>query len=99
MEHFINTLYKRKDEYCFTIIIDKKKAKYLLSINDTANRELDKYKINEYLNLMNSGNWETRKGSFLGLSYYDKIIIDGQHRLHAFIKSNLNELETFICFG
>lgn len=99
MKHFINSLYKRKDDYSFIISIDKEKAKFLLSINDTANRELNELKVNDYVEIMNSGNWETRQGSFLGFSYYDEMISDGQHRLNAFIKSNLQTLETFICFG
>lgn len=99
MKRFINSIYKRKDEYCFIIKINKEEARYLLSLNDPDNRNIENEKIDNYIKIMNSGKWETRKGSFLGLYYFDKCVGDGQHRLNAFIKSNLKELETFICFG
>lgn len=99
MKTFINSIYKRKDEYCFIIKINKPQAKYLLSLNDPDNRDIIPQKIQDYIKIMNSGKWQTRKGSFLGLYYFDKCISDGQHRLNAFIQSEIEELETFICFG
>lgn len=99
MKKFINSIYKRKDEYCFIITISKEQAKYLLSLNDPENREIIPKRVDDYKNIMNAGNWEVKKGSFLGFSYFGKSIGDGQHRLTAFINSNLKELETFICFG
>lgn len=99
MCRFLNELLKRKDEYCFPVTITKKQAEYLLSINTSENREQKTNLINKYRLLMDAGKWETRIGSFIGLSYFDGDLTDGQHRLTAFLNSKLDTLTTFVCFG
>ncbi len=66
--------------------ITPNKAKSLLKENNM-NRPVSDRRVNHYAELMKSGKWHlTHQGIALSS---DGTIIDGQHRLHAVIKSNM----------
>lgn len=98
-ENHVDDLFSRKDESLFKTKLSKNDAKILLGLNDDENRPLENDLVDEYLNLMNQGKWKPNIIYPIGLSYYYKMLIDGQHRLTAFLKSKLPYLETYIKFG
>jgi hypothetical protein len=61
--------------------ITPQKAKDYFEKNDPDNRPINHKKVKEYRDKMKSGKWELR--DFIGFSYYDGYLINGQHRMLA----------------
>lgn len=99
MSEFLRHLMSRKDDGKFFIVINKQQAKDLLSIRDKTNRPLSSTQVAEMVEKINAGKWVTKETEPIWLSYYDELLIDGQHRLKAFIESNKSEFTTFVQFG
>lgn len=77
------------------MIITPETAKEWLS-NNTNNRSLSSPRVDQYADDMRKGNWNA---SHQGIAFYeDGTLADGQHRLHACVKSG-KTLETFVAFG
>lgn len=68
------------------ILITPSLAKEILESN-ICNRRVSKVKLELYANEMATGNWKSGTGETIKISK-NKVLIDGQHRLLAIIKSN-----------
>ena len=73
------------------LTMNKEEASELLSRNWPGNRPQDTARVKSYRWLMNAGQWLPDFGSKVTLSV-DGYLVNGQHRLRAFIDSNLNEI-------
>ena len=71
------------------LLVNPEMAKNFLSKNIINNRSLRKNKVNEYLSLMKKGLWVNNHPNPLVFTP-DGQLIDGQHRLNALIKANVN---------
>ena len=75
------------------VVMGKKDAEELLSRN-SANRKISKNQVAELVDTMNSGHWMLNGDTIVVDS--DGCLKSGQHRLTAFVKSNLMTLECLI---
>lgn len=74
--------------------ITKQQAKYWLSKNQQ-NRRLSEQKVLSYVHQMNTGQWQQTGDPIRFTGNYERLI-DGQHRLTAFVQSNLQELPVLV---
>lgn len=77
--------------------IDKAIAKHWLSKNEK-NRALSDRRVLDYLRQMNDGLWKYVGDPIRFVGEYERLI-DGQHRLSAFVKSNLEDLDVLVITG
>ena len=76
------------------LTITKEQAQFWLTKN-TNNRNLRKSKLNSYIKQMNDGQWLESADPIRFVGNYERLI-DGQHRLTAFIQSNLTSLNVLV---
>lgn len=76
--------------------IDKKIAKNWLSLNEK-NRKINEKRVRKYVDDMNNGRWRIVPDA-IGFNRKGKLI-NGQHRLTAFLKSELNTIDFFVMEG
>lgn len=72
-------------------------AAEMLRKNVANNRSLMATTVAKYANLMSKGQWDTQTGDTIKISK-DGFVIDGQHRLHAVVKSGIT-IHSFIAYG
>lgn len=76
------------------LTITKEQAQFWLTKN-TNNRNLRKGKLDSYVKQMNNGQWLESADPIRFVGNYERLI-DGQHRLTAFIQSNLTSLNVLV---
>lgn len=78
----------------FRAILTKKDAEELLSRN-IDNRPIDPKKVDRYREDMNGGHWNI-DSSKSDLEIDQGVFKNGQHRLHGFLGSNLDEMQFYL---
>lgn len=76
------------------LTITKEQAKLWLTKNEN-NRNIRKGKLEAYISQMNKGQWLESADPIRFVGNYERLI-DGQHRLTAFIQSNLTSLNVLV---
>jgi len=72
-------------------------AAQLLRKNIKHNRNIMNVTVNKYANLMSRGQWDFHTGDTIKISK-DGYVVDGQHRLHAVVKSGIT-IYSFVAYG
>lgn len=80
------------------VTITKALAKRWLEWN-VSNRNLRESWVKHLMNEMNEDKFDTKNGEMFCRFDRDGILIDGQHRLHALVRSNLDEITVPVWFG
>ena len=93
-----NILYENKNVYIITInikfIIDLYDETWLYGQHDETNRKIDEIKVNDIHDILKESEFQPL--SFMTIATVDNLniqIIDGQHRLMAYIKEYYNLIE------
>lgn len=77
----------RYQDYLVTPKIAKEWLTFSEQDEEFRNRKLDEARVNQYASDMKAGRWQSETGENIKFAP-DGVLIDGQHRLHAIIKSN-----------